>query len=60
MFIKLSKNKYGTEISIHKCDTCGKEFSVCPATPDGYPDCLSTECDSFNPDCDLLNQLPDC
>jgi len=53
-------NEYGTPVSVHNCQTCGGEFTLCPLIPDDdahrWPDCLSPECESYDPhrDADLL------
>ena len=59
MRIGLSKNEYGTPVSAHICDTCGGDFTVCPAASVDSPDwdnCLADECDSYDPgrDADIL------
>ena len=45
-------NEYGTPVTIHKCDTCGDQFSVCPAAPtetrDQWDECLADTCDSYD------------
>jgi hypothetical protein len=46
-------NEYGTPISCHTCDTCGKFFTVCPAHDDdpddhAFDDCLGVECGSYD------------
>jgi hypothetical protein len=47
-------NEYGTPVSVHRCDTCGVEFTVCPSVPDGSPrlddwgSCLAETCDSYD------------
>jgi len=56
MFIKYDKNDYGTPVSRHRCDTCGAEFTVCPASEperfEAWNHCLSPNCDSYDPDRD--------
>ena len=42
-----SKNEYGTEISLHECDSCGTEFSACPAQ-DRDIKCMGLICDSYD------------
>ena len=46
-------NEYGTLVTRFKCETCGNEFTVCPAVPpdkeDDWRDCLSEECESYDP-----------
>ncbi len=54
-----SDNKDGIRTSLHECDTCGVEFSLCPAiAPDepGWDNCLDDDCESYDPhrDMDIL------
>lgn len=63
MFIQFARNEYGTQVSAHICDTCGKFFTVCPAKGperDDWGDCLGVECESYDParDADLLFDAP--
>ena len=58
MFKFLNKNEYGVLVSHHVCDTCGQEYSICPA-PSNYEywnNCLTEGCDSYDPhrDADIL------
>lgn len=57
MKIGYENNQYGTLVSRHKCDACGKEFTVCPAVPDDHNDqwlnCLDVECSSYDPSRDV-------
>lgn len=51
MHIGYRKNKYGTNVSVHRCDACGAEFTVCPATyPEskGWENCLGPKCSSYD------------
>lgn len=46
------KNEYGTRISKHRCDTCGEDFTVCPAQPPeakGWENCMAPKCASYDP-----------
>lgn len=56
MKIKDDINKYGTPVTVFWCDTCGVEYTVCPKPkPERehkWNDCLSPECDSYDPDRD--------
>jgi len=40
-----SRNEYGTKISLHTCNDCGADFSLCPAQERddtcGHPECSS-------------------
>lgn len=54
-----SNNEYGTKVSNHTCDTCGNDFTVCPAKDKdstSFNDCLALECGSYDPnrDADIL------
>ena len=49
-------NEYCTPVSTHVCDTCGEEYTVCPAIPDdkeGWESCLAWGCVSYEPDRDV-------
>lgn len=53
-------NEYGTPISFHICDTCGAEFEICRAIPDGKPgweNCLGPDCPSYDPERDVDKML---
>lgn len=60
MYLGLSTNEYGTPVSRHICDTCGKEYTVCPAIPPkraaDWDGCLSVHCPTYDMsrDADLL------
>lgn len=47
-----SVNEYGTPITVLKCDTCNREFTVCPALPvdkyDDWKNCLADYCPSYD------------
>lgn len=59
-FLREEENEHGTGVSFFECNTCGVEYSICPAVPpDKHQDwsmCLSEECDSYDPhrDADVL------
>lgn len=56
MHIGYTRNEYGTLVSKHRCDTCGEEFTLCPAVSskdEGWENCLSPTCSSYSPDRDL-------
>lgn len=46
-------NDYGTPTSVHRCDSCGQEFTVAPRVPEErwaeWGECLSEDCDSYDP-----------
>lgn len=49
-------NDHGTPVSLHKCDTCGTEFTVCPVIrddQDGWENCMLPECASYDPERDV-------
>ena len=52
MKIRNGVNEYNTPISIHICEFCGVEFTVCPAIPDEKLDdwrgCMAPECESYD------------
>ena len=54
--IGLGNNKHGTPVSLHKCDDCGSEFSVCPPADENWGGCLGEGCESYdiNRDVDAL------
>jgi len=60
-----SKNECGTRIALHKCDTCGIEYTVTAPkadySPENFQDCLAPECASYdvNRDMDLLFMTDD-
>lgn len=57
MKLGYENNQYGTLVSRHRCDTCSKEFTVCPAVPDDHNDqwgsCMSEDCPSYDPSRDV-------
>jgi hypothetical protein len=46
--IGLSKNEYGTDVSVHICDDCGNGFTVCPPADKDWGGCLGERCESYN------------
>lgn len=47
-------NEYGTPVSIHKCQACGDEYTVCPPCPtENNGGCLAPTCESYDPDRDV-------
>lgn len=42
-------NEHGVKVTEHVCDTCGEKFTICPGVDD-WPDCLSDDCTSYDPD----------
>ena len=50
-WLKFDQNEYGTKISIHKCNFCGDEFTVCPAVSTnakGWGGCMAPNCTSYD------------
>ncbi len=47
----LTRNEYGTVVSVHTCRTCGQPFTVCPPTVEETfgSDCLDPTCPSYDP-----------
>lgn len=62
MFVGNAFNAQGVLVSLHRCDTCGREFTVCPPIAEseveekGWENCLDPSCESYDPmrDVDLL------
>lgn len=55
-------NEFGTEVGVHRCDTCGQWFTVCPDDPekdDDWKNCLAETCDSYDVtrDVDLMFEI---
>lgn len=49
MKIGYSTNEYGTLVSCHRCNTCGRYFTVCPHNRgQHYDDCLADTCASYD------------
>ena len=51
-WIRYDYNGYGTQISVHVCESCESEFTVCPAIkPDkeGWDGCMAPICLSYDP-----------
>ncbi len=55
--IREAVNACGTPVSVHICETCGVEFTLCPVIPDNkadqWPDCLADGCPSYDPERDM-------
>lgn len=45
-------NEHGTPVSVHRCDWCGDEFTVCPPADGDWGGCQSLDCPSYDPDRD--------
>jgi len=57
--VGMTRNEYGTDVSKHKCDTCGTDYTICPAVKEGtklFDNCMVEPCGSYdvNSDIDLL------
>ena len=54
MKIGMSVNEYGTPVSVHECEYCATEFTVCPAISDdpkqleGWRGCMVEPCESYD------------
>lgn len=52
MKIRDDVNEYGTPVTVLRCESCGAEFSVCPAVLDinldNWKGCLALECESYS------------
>lgn len=58
MFLEVRSNEYGTPVDAYRCETCGEEFTVCPAHKDRSCDdqwtgCQAPECASYDPGRDV-------
>lgn len=51
--MRLSKNEFGSPVSVHTCKACGDEFTVCPPASSDWDGCLAPVCDSYDPDRDV-------
>ncbi len=62
MYLRESKNEYGTPVSFFRCGFCGKEYDVCPSVEESMRDswaeggCQEDSCPSYDPkrDADIL------
>lgn len=56
MKIRNDVNEFSTPVSVHICEFCGVEFTVCPPVPDEKLDdwrgCMALECKSYDPERD--------
>ena len=49
MMGQLTVNRYGTLISLHRCWSCGAEFTVCPPEEaEVWGGCLAETCGSYD------------
>ncbi len=58
MKIRDSVNEFGTPVSVHVCEFCGDQFTVCPARItdkeiNSYRGCLAPGCESYDPQRDV-------
>lgn len=56
MYLNSTLNEHGVKVSVHKCDTCNTEFTVCPGVDKdstSFNDCLSLDCSSYDPERDI-------
>ena len=55
MFLRMGRNEFGTIVSVHTCDACGEDFTVCPPKIGEGGDeewggcCLAERCPSYDP-----------
>lgn len=47
-FVAMGVNEFGTSVSIHRCASCGDEFTVCPSHTSDYGGCLAPLCPSYD------------
>ena len=57
MLLRLDKNKYGAPVSVHNCDDCKNEFTVCPPAGENWGGCLSEACESYDINRDIDARL---
>lgn len=52
MYLQDTTNDYGRQVSQFLCDSCGREFTVCPSMRpdqhDQWTGCLADECPSYD------------
>ena len=57
MFLRETKNEYGTKVIEFKCEFCSSIFTVCPPPPKEryykYPGCQGVDCESYSPATDM-------
>lgn len=41
-------NEYGSPVALKVCATCGREFTICPPSETFGPDCLGSDCPSYD------------
>lgn len=62
MKVRDDVNEYGTPITVFDCESCGQEFTVCPAAADDRLDhwrgCLDEGCPSYDPSRDVSVYFP--
>ena len=56
MRLREDVNEHGTPISVHRCHSCGAEFTVCPPADENWGGCQSLDCESYelSRDADIL------
>lgn len=61
MKVREHVNEYGMPISVHVCEDCGEEFTVCPPGGEDWGGCLADTCISYDPkrDGDILMGFKD-
>lgn len=61
MKIRDDVNEYDTPVTVFWCETCGREFTVCPAVHDSRLDnwkgCMDPACESYDPNRDVDKML---
>lgn len=50
-----SLNEFGTEVSVHRCSTCGETYTLCPPADEATwgTGCLAETCASYDPNRDV-------
>ena len=52
-------NEYGIRVSLHECKSCKRRFSICPANKDWGDECLSEDCETYDPSRDASRLFDD-
>ena len=55
MKLRNNYNRFRTPVSVHRCDACGAEFTVCPPAKNDsdWDGCMAENCDSYDPSRDI-------
>jgi hypothetical protein len=53
----MDSNDYGTPVSVHICDDCGTQFTVCPPGKEDWGGCLHEDCESYDINRDVMAKI---